>query len=554
MNSKFDVITSLQYRNKSLNVQLQTFLSGEKYISMQQEYNSMALGYEKRIKQLKSELAAAHSETVTVRKNWIEIFEDIEAEHRREIVAKEREINLLKERTIRIEQQRDEALNKLSEKRRELYETLTQLDDKNGEIKKLKAQINRDYENSSLPSSAKPNHKKIRNSRIKSERLPGGQPGHKGHERRKQESGTIPVFIAAPEEITSNPDWYPTGKTIEKQVVDLKLVVAVTDYRALEYRNRVTGSRYHAPFPHGVNNEMNYGAGAKAMAFILNNYCNVSIEKTQEFIFAATEGAVKLSAGMINGLGKVFSNKTKKERAELFSSLLGSPVLYTDATGTRINGKSGSVFVCTNGNEILYFLREHKGHDGVKGTPVENYVNTLVHDHDMTFYNYGDSHQECIAHILRYLLDSQQNEPHLTWNKEMHSFLQNMIHEVKMDRNVSEEKCLEYEKQYDAILQKAAAEYEYEPPSRYYKEGFNLQKRLYEYRDSYLYFLRHPDVDYTNNISELFCRKYKRKQKQAVTFRSEENAEYFCDALGIIETGRLKNISVHNTVQSVFEM
>ena len=51
-----------------------------------------------------------------------------------------------------------------------------------------------------------------------------------------------------------------------------------------------------------------------------------------------------------------------------------------------------------------------KGHDGIKGTVVEDYQGTLVHDHDVTFYKYGTGHQECLAHVLRYLKDSMDNE------------------------------------------------------------------------------------------------------------------------------------------------
>ena len=38
-----------------------------------------------------------------------------------------------------------------------------------------------------------------------------------------------------------------------------------------------------------------------------------------------------------------------------------------------------------------------------KGTVAEDYQGILVHDHDITFYNYGKDHQECLAHVLRYL-------------------------------------------------------------------------------------------------------------------------------------------------------
>ena len=76
----------------------------------------------------------------------------------------------------------------------------------------------------------------------------------------------------------------------------------------------------------------------------------------------------------------------------------------------------------------MYFAREKKGHEGVKGTVTEDYQGILVHDHDITFYNYGADHQECLAHVLRYLKDSMDNEPDRTWNKEMRSLVQEMIH------------------------------------------------------------------------------------------------------------------------------
>ena len=73
-------------------------------------------------------------------------------------------------------------------------------------------------------------------------------------------------------------------------------------------------------------------------------------------------------------------------------------------------------------------LVRKKGHEGVKGTVTEDYQGILVHDHDITFYNYGADHQECLAHVLRYLKDSMDNEPDRTWNKEMRSLVQEMIH------------------------------------------------------------------------------------------------------------------------------
>ena len=131
-----------------------------------------------------------------------------------------------------------------------------------------------------------------------------------------------------------------------------------------------------------------------------------------------------------------------------------------------------------------YFARRKKGHEGVKGTPVEDYQGTLVHDHEKTFYNYGAQHQECLAHVLRYLKDSIDNEADRTWNKEMRALVQEMIHYrngLPEEAPPDTEKVREYEERYRAILQKAKEEYEYIPASEYYKDGYNLYLRMEEY-------------------------------------------------------------------------
>ncbi len=95
----------------------------------------------------------------------------------------------MEKRAIRAEKQRDIALEKVTSQRRELYKVKTELDDEKQKVQKLTAQINRNYENSSIPSSKSIARKKISNSREKTGRKPGGQPGHRGTERNSPRQG-----------------------------------------------------------------------------------------------------------------------------------------------------------------------------------------------------------------------------------------------------------------------------------------------------------------------------------------------------------------------------
>lgn len=100
--------------------------------------------------------------------------------------------------------------------------------------------------------------------------------------------------------------------------------------------------------------------------------------------------------------------------------------------------------------------------------PLENYVGTTVHDHNLTFYSYGTNHQECVQYDCRYLNGSEQNESGLKWNKMMHELFREMLHYrngLAENENLDPATVFGFEVRYDEILNKAEKECEVEPPS-----------------------------------------------------------------------------------------
>ena len=555
---QFELITDLQYKAKSLGARVRAFETGEKYTAMRAEHKAQLAEKDREIRALKADLAAARAQTVTMRQNWLQVFDDLEKEHKKELAKKDRKIKELEERALSAERQRDEAKTKLTERTREWYQALTELDEEKGKRQKLKAQLNRDYENSSIPSSLKPSHKKIANSREKTGKKPGGQPGHEGHPRKRQ-APTERIEIPAPEEYL-RPDYKPTGRAIVKQMVDIRINVAACEYSTPEFRHVRTGQRVHADFPEGVCNDVNYSGNIKAFAFLLNNYCNVSVAKVSDFLSELTGGRLKISAGMVNGLSRQFSSKTEADQKKAFADMLLSPVMNTDFTSARVNGRNMNVAVCATPQIVMYFAREHKGHEGVKGTPVEGYCGTLVHDHDKTFYSYGDSHQECLDHPARYLKDSMDNEPCLEWNKRMRELLREMAHfrkgldpgDARNPDGIDPGMVAALESRYDEALALAKEEYEYEPPSKYYMDGFKLYKKMYDYRDNHLLFLHDRRVPHSNNLSERLLRIYKRKQKQVMAFRSFDSLDALCNSLGTIASLRAQEKNLYESASAIF--
>lgn len=557
MKISFELVTSLQYQLKAAQQQLASFKSGQKYVTMKKEHEAERRRLERQIKSLQEELHRLRIEQLCARQQWFESTDDMQAEYEKKIRALQAENTRLYERSIKAEGERDVAYGKITEMRREKYQLAAELEEEKGKNQKLIAQINQDFENSSLPSSAQTiQKKKIPNNRESTGRKPGAQPGHPGHSRKKQ-TPTQTVLLQPIQEILDDPDFKKTRKTITKQLVHVQVCLNVIEYKADVYRNSKTGEIYHAEFPGGVVDEVNYGPSVRAFLFLLNNDCCVSIDKCRDFLKNLTDGKLDISKGMISRLSKEFAKKSERLRKSAVSKLFLYPVMHTDCTNTRVNGKSAYVFICAAPDgPALYYARQVKGHAGVAGTPVEDYQGILVHDHEKTFFGYGSAHQECLAHVLRYLKGSIDNEPERKWNKEMHSLLREMIHyvnEVQAGRDRDCAKILEYEARYDQILETALNEYKDVPCSDYYRDGFNLAKRMKEYRDSHLLFLHDSRVPTTNNLAERLLRIIKRKQNQAMSFRSNESLAFLCDCISVLFLMRQEDGSLYDKVSAVFE-
>ena len=556
MRISFERVTTLQYELKAAQRQLASFKSGQKFVTMKKEHEQEYRRLERQIKSLQEELHRLRLEQLYARQQWFESTDDMQAEYERQIRTLQAENARLYERSIKAEAQRDAAYDKITEMRRETYQLAAELEEEKGKNQKLIAQISKDFENSSLPSSAQSiRKKKIPNNREATGRKPGGQPGHPGHGRKKQTPTRI-VLLQPSQEILDDPDFRKTNKTLTKQLVNVEVCLNVIEYQADTYRNSRTGELYHAQFPDGVVDEVNYGSSVRAFLFLLNNDCCVSIDKCRDFLKNLTGGKLDISKGMISKLSQEFAEKSEPLRKSAASELFLYPVMHTDCTNARVNGQNAYVFVCAAPDgPALYYAREVKGHAGVAGTLIEDYQGILIHDHEKTFYRYGTAHQECLAHVLRYLKGSMENEPERTWNKDMRSLLQEMIHYVnglESGAGRDPEKLLEYETRYDQILEKALAEYADVPCSDYYRDGFNLATRLKGYRDSHLLFLHDSRIPATNNLAERLLRNIKRKQNQAVSLRSNKSLEFLCDSMSVLFLMRQEDGNLYDKVSAVF--
>ena len=531
---KYDILRGENYR---LSRKLDHYESGKAFEAFQRKHD-------KELKSVKNKLQRSEAAYAVLSENNQKNVNEI-GRLRDVIAEKDRELDgLVKE----YEGMLDEYKNLIDELRK-------QIEDMEGKMKKMSAQLNRDYTNSSIPSSKEENHQKIANSRVRSGKKPGAQYGHKPSYRKMMEP-TEPIRYLIPEEVAENPEeWEELEMKRVRQVIDARMTVTCVQYEAHAYRNKHTDRIIYSAFPANVVNEVNYGEGIKALCCLLPSYCNVSIRKTAELVRSLTDNKLNISTGMIAGLPKELKDKTEEDRKEIVRRLMSSATLHSDATGIRVNGEKWNIYVTANNEDAIYTLSKVKGVEGIKATPLRDYLNTVIHDHDISYYNEAFSfskHQECVAHLIRYCQDSIDNEPELMWNRQMKQHLQWIIHRYKA-KDIADDEKEELIQTYDRILETAVEEYKSHPPTKYYREGFNLAKRLKEYRNETLAFLMsETELEYDNNLSERLLRQCKRKSKAVISFRSAESTSIYCDVLSLIKSADLQKNNIYQMMKEGF--
>lgn len=121
MNSNFEYTTSLQYRVKNLSAKVESFESGKEYTKLKDKLKNTIQYFEREIAKLKRELANAHKETITVRKYWAEIIDEMEKEYKKTLFEKLRELKKVIKRNLELERQLACAIERYKKRNLEYY-------------------------------------------------------------------------------------------------------------------------------------------------------------------------------------------------------------------------------------------------------------------------------------------------------------------------------------------------------------------------------------------------------------------------------------------------
>lgn len=415
------------------------------------------------------------------------------------------------------------------------------------EVARLTTLLNRDGTNAGIPTSKTPLNKKkvIPNSREKSDKSRGGQPGHPKHSMEAFPAEEITEVV--PHELDICPDCggsLTEIKEIPKDELDYEVRVVKKRHVFKEYVCNSCGKVFRTR-DSSLKAENQYGPVIQATALSLMNLGFVSMNRTRSLLCGIDPSSVSVSEGYLAKIQKRHAAKLNDFADEVRAGCIGSSLLYWDDTVVFINTSRACIRFYGNERLALYTAHMYKNLDGIMEDgilPALHETTTVMHDHNLVNYrkDFRYRNVECLQHLerdLQKLIDAS----HHRWAEEMKELIQRTIHKRKQlfaggIRHFTGEDIRAFFAKYTGLLESGYKEYIKDLNSYYSSDENALLVRLKEYQDNYTEWVRDFSIPTTNNLSERSLRFVKCKDKMSGQFLSESYAKYFANIRTYIET------------------
>lgn len=464
---------------------------------------------------------------------------------------------ILEDKVKNIEIEKDKIITK---KEKIILEKDKEIEVLKSKIAHMQTLLDNDASNSGVPTSktAIGRKKFIPNSREKSEKKKGAQPGHKKNKLKpfpKEEATEVVEYLPTecPKCHNTNLEIMSTG--VDKQELDYEVIVVKRINHFPNCKCKECNHEFHANIPNELKEEIQYGSMIQSLAVCLTNDIYTPFNKTVQLIKGLTAGEISPSEGYITKLQKRASSYLEDFIEDAKEHVRNSLVFGWDDGVVTLNQKEAILRTyCTN-EVALFFGHEKKDEaslekDGILSKTREGAF--VMHDH--LLHNYNDKYQfenvECLAHLLRRLMKMEKQTKH-DWNDD----LKKLLSQTNKDRNqYFKENKESFEKEYleklsesyDSILEKAKLQNEKDPDTvNYYKtEELRFINDLTKYKKNYLNWAYHFFLPSTNNACERNIRPVKSKMKISGQFQSIEYVKYYATIRSYIETCKRHGINI----------
>ena len=342
-----------------------------------------------------------------------------------------------------------DAVAKSVEKQREVIRELE------SKIKELEKRLGEDSHNSHKPPSSdnpytKP-EKKTKSRRERSEKKPGGQKGHEGHNLQQTDNPDHRVTIKVEGSCECGRD---LGNAeiidyVSRQLFDIILPQLTSTEFSGEVRECACGKVHRPDFPDYLNGKVQYGPTIKSLAVYLKHHGMISYDRIQE-LYQELFG-IQLSQGTLVNFINECSKRLRPVGEEIKAAIITSDVVHFDESGFRIFGSLHWLHSASTAVLTYYFAHKKRGTEAMSAMGILPYfTGTAIHDHWESYYTYACTHGLCNAHHLRELIYFAEHEEE--WAEKLMDCLIDAKNEKDESVILSEKRITYYKNRVKRIL------------------------------------------------------------------------------------------------------
>lgn len=247
---------------------------------------------------------------------------------------------------------------------------------------------------------------------------------------------------------------------------------------------------------------------------------------------------IKITHPPLMGYDNKFGEKGEKLYKTIKELIRQSGVVNADETGWRIEGQNGWLWVFAGKEAILYKIDRSRGSEVVKDVLGEEYNGILGSDFYSAYNGIkAKGKQKCITHLLREIkkVEEQGNFGEGSIDRNFCRELKSIFKDAIEIGDKKDSGGTEKERIVNEIIRIITMPVEDKDVKR-------IRGRVIKYNSELLTFLKHPEIEPTNNCAERYLRPSVIMRKLMFGNRSERGANNHSVIMSIIQTGILNKI------------
>jgi len=288
-----------------------------------------------------------------------------------------------------------------------------------------------------------------------------------------------------------------------------------------------------------------FGARLESIVVYYRQEQHMSYVRTQAALQCLND--VEISQGGIDQIMQRAGRQALKQVGTIQTEIQNSTVIYSDETGSRVDGQNWWQWVFGSSRAVLHVIRFNRSEDVIRdvmrGHQTEVWVSDCL---PAQLKAPARERQICMAHQIRNLQALIDHFPKYSWPREMQALFRSAIHLHHVRDQLSppqfQTQVRSLERDCNQLLQRSLRR----------PEAAKLLRRYKKYRDSLFVFLHRTDVEPTNNLSERNLRPSVIHRKVIGCFRSGWGARTYAALASVIDTAALKGTFPFIAIQDLF--